>query len=233
MTKKVSWVECFKRSLSANEFFNVDIFAGPAKFSGLKFESIPETLMNIRGFVSGAGARQEEVEEEVGGPLEQPVACGVSGGRGAEPGPTVLLGAKPTRFPHRLAPPLRSSWHCPRTGCWRLILLAVLLLLLCGVTASCVRFCCLRKRSHAQPSAPQPCDLTLIPVDGDSPVHSTVTSYSSVQHPLYMHLPLPFGELDLDSMTPPAYSLYALELPPSYDEAIKMAEPDRKSCPPL
>ena len=60
----------------------------------------------------------------------------------------------------------------------RLILLAVLLLLLCGVTASCVRFCCLRKRAHTQPHlppTPQPCDLTVSPMDSDSPVHSTVT----------------------------------------------------------
>ncbi|KAM7099534.1 transmembrane protein 52 isoform 2-T2 [Molossus nigricans] len=118
----------------------------------------------------------------------------------------------------------------------QLILLAVLLLLLCGVTASCVRFCCLRKRAQAQshlPSAPQSCDLTVIPVDSDSPVHSTVTSYSSVQHPLGMRLPLPFGELDLDSMTPPAYSpVYTLELPPSYDEAVKMAKPGQEEPPP-
>ncbi|XP_077881154.1 transmembrane protein 52 isoform X4 [Ictidomys tridecemlineatus] len=110
----------------------------------------------------------------------------------------------------------------------QLILLAVLLLLLCGVTASCVRFCCLRKQVHTQTHLPpvwQPCDLTVIPVDSDSPVHSTVTSYSSVQYPLGMQLPLPFGELDLDSMVPPAYSLYAPELPPSYEEAIKTVKP--------
>ncbi|XP_074190368.1 transmembrane protein 52 isoform X3 [Rhinolophus sinicus] len=95
----------------------------------------------------------------------------------------------------------------------------------------CVRFCCLRKRAHTQshlPSAPQPCDLTVIPVDSDSPVHSTVTSYSSVQLPLGMRLSLPCGELDLDSMTPPAYSLYAPELPPSYEEAVKMAKPKQE-----
>ncbi|XP_036918062.1 transmembrane protein 52 isoform X1 [Sturnira hondurensis] len=138
--------------------------------------------------------------------------------------------------PRRCPPQARwsSLWHVG------LILLAVLLLLLCGVTASCVRFCCLRKRAHAQPhlpSRPQPCDLTFIPVDSDSPVHSTVTfcfpaAYSSVQYPLGMRLPLPFGELDLDSMSPPAYSLYALELPPSYDEAVKMAKPGQGEAPP-
>ncbi|KAI5252951.1 Transmembrane Protein 52 [Manis pentadactyla] len=132
------------------------------------------------------------------------------------------------------------SDQCPSQARWSslwhvgLILLTVLLLLLCGVTASCVRFCCLRKRAHAQlhlPPAPQPCDLTVSPVDSDSPVHSTVTSYSSVQYPLGMRLPLPFGELDLDSMTPPAYSLFAPELPPSYDEAIKMTKPRQEEPP--
>ncbi|KAL2773468.1 transmembrane protein 52 precursor [Daubentonia madagascariensis] len=126
------------------------------------------------------------------------------------------------------------SDQCPPQARWSslwhvgLILLAVLLLLLCGVTASCVRFCCLRKQAQAQPHLPPaqlPCDLTVIPVDSDSPVHSTVTSYSSVQYPLGMRLPLPFGELDPDSMAPPAYSLYAPECPPSYDEAVKMAKP--------
>ncbi|XP_003793356.1 transmembrane protein 52 [Otolemur garnettii] len=126
------------------------------------------------------------------------------------------------------------SDQCPPQARWSslwhvgLVLLAVLLLLLCGVTASCVRFCCLRKQAQAQPHllpTQQPCDLTVIPMDSDSPVHSTVTSYSSVQYPLGMQLPLPLGELDPDSMAPPAYSLYAPELPPSYDEAIKMAKP--------
>ncbi|CAH7448780.1 transmembrane protein 52 isoform X3 [Phodopus roborovskii] len=107
----------------------------------------------------------------------------------------------------------------------QLILLAILLMLLCGVTASCVRFCCLRKQPHTQTHMPpgwQPCDLTVVPVDSDSPAHSTVTSYSSVQYPLGMRLPLSFGEPDPESMVPPTYSLYASELPPSYDEAVKM-----------
>lgn len=60
----------------------------------------------------------------------------------------------------------------------RLIFLAVLLLLLCGVAASCVRFCCLRKRAHTEPrlpATPQPSGLTVSPTDSDSTVHSTVT----------------------------------------------------------
>ncbi|XP_063091401.1 transmembrane protein 52 isoform X10 [Cavia porcellus] len=92
----------------------------------------------------------------------------------------------------------------------------------------CVRFCCLRKQVNTQTRlspAWQPCNLTATPVDSDSPVHSTVTSYSSVQYPLGMQLPLHFGELDPDFLSPPAYSLSTPELPPSYDEAIKMTKP--------
>ncbi|XP_041628385.1 transmembrane protein 52 isoform X2 [Vulpes lagopus] len=92
------------------------------------------------------------------------------------PLPQVALGfSDGSCDPSDLCPPQArwsSLWHVG------LILLAVLLLLLCGVTASCVRFCCLRKRAHTQPHlppTPQPCDLTVSPMDSDSPVHSTVT----------------------------------------------------------
>ncbi|XP_008850850.1 transmembrane protein 52 isoform X2 [Nannospalax galili] len=133
------------------------------------------------------------------------------------------------------------SDQCPSQARWSslwhvgLILLTILLLLLCGVTASCVRFCCLRKQAHTQTHLPpvwQPCDMTVIPVDSDSPAHSTVTSYSSVQYSLGMQLPLSFGEPDPDFMVPPAYSLYAPELPPSYDEVVKMAKPREEEAAP-
>ncbi|XP_060234898.1 cilia- and flagella-associated protein 74 isoform X4 [Meriones unguiculatus] len=117
----------------------------------------------------------------------------------------------------------------------QLILLAILLVLLCGVTASCVRLCCLRKQPHTQthgPSAWQSCDLTVVPVDSDSPAHSTVTSYSSVQYPLGMRLPLSFGEPDPDSVAPPTYSLCASELPPSYEEAVKMIKAREEAAAP-
>ncbi|KAL0603601.1 Transmembrane protein 52 [Plecturocebus cupreus] len=142
------------------------------------------------------------------------------------PLPQVALGfADSSCDPSDQCPPQArwsSLWHVG------LVLLAVLLLLLCGVTAGCVRFCCLRKQVQARPHLPparQPCGLAVIPMDSDSPIHSTVTSYSSMQYPLGTRLPLPFGELDPDPMAPPAYSLYAPEPPPSYDEAVKMAKP--------
>ncbi|XP_029434653.1 transmembrane protein 52 [Rhinatrema bivittatum] len=116
---------------------------------------------------------------------------------------------------------------CPETTNWTslwyvwLILITIILLLLCGVTASCVRFCCRRKKPPVQAYPAPPYEVTVIALDNESTVHSTVTSYSSVQYP---HI-FPFGDVDRSAMSPPAYSLYALEMPPAYEEAIKMVKP--------
>lgn len=50
-------------------------------------------------------------------------------------------------------------------------------------------------------------------------------AYSSLRYPQSLPLPLPFREPGRSLPSPPAYSLYAIELPPSYDEAIKIAAP--------
>ncbi|XP_068096749.1 transmembrane protein 52 [Hyperolius riggenbachi] len=102
-----------------------------------------------------------------------------------------------------------------------LILVTIFLLLLCGTTASCIKFCCKKKKPPVQTLPNHPYEVTVIAIDNDSTIHSTVTSYSSVQYP---HM-FAFGEPDRTAMSPPAYSLYALELPPAYEEAIKMAKP--------
>ncbi|XP_040181820.1 transmembrane protein 52 [Rana temporaria] len=106
-----------------------------------------------------------------------------------------------------------------------LILVTIFLLLLCGTTASCIKFCCKKKKPPAQNLSTHPYEVTVIAIDNDSTIHSTihstVTSYSSVQYP---HM-FAFGDMDRSAMSPPAYSLYALELPPAYEEAIKMAKP--------
>ncbi|KAM5125948.1 transmembrane protein 52 [Mantella aurantiaca] len=102
-----------------------------------------------------------------------------------------------------------------------LILVTIFLLLLCGTTASCIKFCCKKKKPPAQTLPNHPYEVTVIAIDNDSTIHSTVTSYSSVQYP---HM-FAFGDMDRTAMSPPAYSLYALELPPAYEEAIKMAKP--------
>ncbi|KAF4793523.1 hypothetical protein TURU_110616 [Turdus rufiventris] len=106
----------------------------------------------------------------------------------------------------------------------RLILLLVFLLLLCGVSASCIRFCCRKKRLPVETFPRHPCDLAAIGIDSDSTAHSTVTSYSSWQYPPSVQIPLVFVDMDKNTVSPPAYSLYAMDLPPSYDEAVQMGK---------
>ncbi|KAG9482275.1 transmembrane protein 52 [Eleutherodactylus coqui] len=105
-----------------------------------------------------------------------------------------------------------------------LILVTIFLLLLCGTTASCVKFCCKKKKPPVQTLPNHPYEVTVIAIDNDSTIHSTVTSYSSVQYP---HM-FAFGDPERSTLSPPAYSLYALELPPAYEEAIKMAKPNNE-----
>lgn len=57
----------------------------------------------------------------------------------------------------------------------RLILLTMFMLLLCGITASCIKFCCQKKRPPVQPFPRHPYDLTGVAIDSDSTAHSTVT----------------------------------------------------------
>ncbi|KAM4650482.1 transmembrane protein 52 [Discoglossus pictus] len=112
-----------------------------------------------------------------------------------------------------------SSW----VNLWYvwLILVTIILLLLCGTMASCIKFCCKKKKPPVQEFPTHPYEVTVIAIDNDSTIHSTVTSYSSVQYPHMFAFPDP----DRSAMSPPAYSLYAMELPPAYEEAIKMAKP--------
>ncbi|KAM8989928.1 transmembrane protein 52 [Ara ararauna] len=121
-----------------------------------------------------------------------------------------------------------SSGRCPQnmsnwTSLWYiwLILLTLFLLLLCGIAASCIRFCCQKKRLPVETFSRHPYDLTVIAIDSDSTAHSTVTSYSSWQYPLSAPIPSVFVDMDKNTVSLPAYSLYTMELPPSYDEAVQ------------
>ncbi|NXE09465.1 TMM52 protein, partial [Lophotis ruficrista] len=66
-----------------------------------------------------------------------------------------------------------SNW----TSLWYvwLILLTVFLLLLCGITASCMKFCCRKKRPPVAILPGHPYDLTVIAMDRDGTARSTVT----------------------------------------------------------
>ncbi|POI35726.1 hypothetical protein CIB84_000522 [Bambusicola thoracicus] len=125
----------------------------------------------------------------------------------------------------------KDSDQCPQnmsnwTSLWYvwLLLLTVFMLLLCGITASCKKFCCRKKRPPVQPFPRHPYDLTVVAIDSDSTAHSTVTSYSSFQYPPSAPIPSIFVGMDRSTVSPPAYSPYAMDLPPSYDEAVQMGK---------
>ncbi|XP_064423822.1 transmembrane protein 52 isoform X2 [Latimeria chalumnae] len=117
--------------------------------------------------------------------------------------------------------PVAQGGSCEKDAT-QLILLTIFMLLLCGISVSCVKFCCKKKGSLTQALASHPYEVTVIAIDNDS----TVTSYNSVQFLPSSRLSLPFAEVDgpYMSSSPPPYSLYALELPPSYEEAVRMAK---------
>ncbi|XP_060708281.1 transmembrane protein 52-like [Hemiscyllium ocellatum] len=109
-----------------------------------------------------------------------------------------------------------SSW----TSLWYvwLILLTIFLLLVCGVLASCVK-CCRKTKPQVPAFAARPYEVTVIAIENDSTIHSTVSTNGPLQY-----APANGGPF-LESTLPPPYSLYAIETPPPYDLALKMAKP--------
>ncbi|XP_058858376.1 transmembrane protein 52-like [Acipenser ruthenus] len=113
-----------------------------------------------------------------------------------------------------------------------LILLAILVLLLCGVIVSCVKFCCRKEKPPVQTLTELPCEISVVAMDDQSTVHSrsTVASFNSVQLPPDRYVPFPFGQVN-KGFAPPPYNLYALEMPPPYDEALKMSIDPHENSP--
>ncbi|XP_067826530.1 transmembrane protein 52-like [Heptranchias perlo] len=115
-----------------------------------------------------------------------------------------------------------SSW----TSLWYvwLILLTIFLLLLCGVAASCVK-CCRRTKPQVPTFPARPYEVTVIAIDNDNTIHSTVSPNSSLQYVSTSRNGIPFQDANSIILPPPPYSLYAIETPPPYEAALKMAKP--------
>ncbi|XP_007905467.1 transmembrane protein 52 [Callorhinchus milii] len=119
-----------------------------------------------------------------------------------------------------------ASSGCPSTWSnqwyvW-LISLTMFLLMLCGVTASCVK-CCRRAKPQTPTFPARSCEVTVIGIENAN-TDSNVPANISLQYPPASgeQFSVPNNRL---VMAPPPYSLYAIETPPSYDEALKMAIP--------
>ncbi|XP_048449721.1 transmembrane protein 52-like, partial [Rhincodon typus] len=118
-----------------------------------------------------------------------------------------------------------SYFRCPSTwtSLWYvwLILLTIFLLLVCGVLASCVK-CCRRNKPQVPAFPARPYEVTVIAFENDNTIHSTVSTNGPLQYISANRNSIPFQE---STLPPPPYSLYAIETPPPYDLALKMAKP--------
>uniref|UniRef100_A0A3B3SPK6 Transmembrane protein 52 n=1 Tax=Paramormyrops kingsleyae TaxID=1676925 RepID=A0A3B3SPK6_9TELE len=95
---------------------------------------------------------------------------------------------------------------------FRFILIIMGTLLMCGIIAGCVKMCC-RSSKPPVPTCPgQRFEVAVIDVENRSALSSISTM--SCKSPL----------------SPPPYSLYAMESPPQYDEALKMPADKTVSC---
>ncbi|GCB77930.1 transmembrane protein 52-like [Scyliorhinus torazame] len=115
-----------------------------------------------------------------------------------------------------------SSW----TSLWYvwLILLTIFLLLVCGVMASCVK-CCQRTKPQVPTFPTRPYEVTVIAIDNDSTIHSTVSPHSPLQYISTNRNGNTFQEANNFILPPPPYSLYSIDTLPPYEMALNMIKP--------
>ncbi|XP_023649238.1 transmembrane protein 52 [Paramormyrops kingsleyae] len=102
------------------------------------------------------------------------------------------------------------------------ILIIMGTLLMCGIIAGCVKMCC-RSSKPPVPTCPgQRFEVAVIDVENRSAL-SSISTMSSFSHRLPGEpSPRIFTAGLRSPLSPPPYSLYAMESPPQYDEALKM-----------
>ncbi|XP_073537485.1 transmembrane protein 52B [Phyllobates terribilis] len=116
-----------------------------------------------------------------------------------------------------------NSKHCPKTE-WMsqwyiwLVVTAGVLLLMFGVTCTCLRCWYLRQQRCPERAGEQPCEVTVIAFDHDSTIQSTLTSLQSVFGPAARRI---FAVSH--SHVPPQFPYTGPETPPCYEEALHMS----------
>ncbi|XP_039611957.1 transmembrane protein 52-like [Polypterus senegalus] len=100
------------------------------------------------------------------------------------------------------------------------ILVGIFLLLMCGATASCFKFFCMKKHSPLPSASAQPYDISVVSTEELNAV-SIASSHGMQQSP-GGNSNFPTGIVNVGSYAPPPYNLCALENPPPYYEALKM-----------
>ncbi|XP_053306237.1 transmembrane protein 52B isoform X2 [Spea bombifrons] len=100
-----------------------------------------------------------------------------------------------------------------------LVVTAGILLLMFGVTCACLRCFYLRQQHCPEGRGERPCEVTVIAIDHDSTIQSTVTSLQSVFGPAARRI----FAVSHSHVPPPQLSPVAPETPPCYEEALQMS----------
>ncbi|XP_040293836.1 transmembrane protein 52B [Bufo bufo] len=118
-----------------------------------------------------------------------------------------------------------NSKHCPKTEwmsqwyIWLVVTAGVLMLML-GVTCACLRCWYLRQQQQCPERAgEQPCEVTVIAIDHDSTIQSTLTSLQSVLGPAARRI----FAVSHSHGPPPQFHSTGPETPPCYEEALRMS----------
>ncbi|XP_077311514.1 transmembrane protein 52B [Lithobates pipiens] len=117
-----------------------------------------------------------------------------------------------------------NSKHCSKTEwinqwyIW-LVVTAGVLLLMFGITCACLRCWYLRQQRHPERGEEQPYEVTVIAIDHDSTIQSTMTSLQSVFGPAARRI----FAVSHSHGPPPQLTNVGPETPPCYDEALRMS----------
>uniref|UniRef100_A0A803JIY7 Transmembrane protein 52B n=1 Tax=Xenopus tropicalis TaxID=8364 RepID=A0A803JIY7_XENTR len=101
----------------------------------------------------------------------------------------------------------------------RLVVTAGLLLLICGITCACLRCCYLRQQRFPEGGGERPCEVTVIAIDHDSTIQSTITSLQSVFSPAARRI----FAVSHSHGAPTSFAPAGPETPPCYEEAVRMS----------
>ncbi|KAG8435614.1 hypothetical protein GDO86_013526, partial [Hymenochirus boettgeri] len=100
-----------------------------------------------------------------------------------------------------------------------LVVTAGILLLIFGIVCTCLRCCYLRQQHCPDGGGERQCEVTVIAIDHDSTIQSTITSLQSVFGPAARRI----FAVSHSHGVPPPFSPVGAETLPCYEEALSMS----------
>uniref|UniRef100_A0A8D0BA52 Transmembrane protein 52B n=1 Tax=Salvator merianae TaxID=96440 RepID=A0A8D0BA52_SALMN len=115
-------------------------------------------------------------------------------------------------------PQVMLQENCANTG--QLVVIIGSLLLLCGLVAVCLRCCFLNCRPADEAATPRPYELTVITLDHDSTLQSTIASVHSMFGSAARRI---LAVAHSHSVVPATTHPTEMEKPPVYEEVVHMS----------